>query len=182
MHRLLQELHQDHINLSRVLRLLETQLDLIQAGDHVDVHVLGEIIDYVQSYPDLIHHPREDVIFAVYRERASTHLDVIDRLLDEHRTLIASTTHLKISLDQWRSDSPVPREHIVALISDYLRMQWDHLNLEEGSIYGPLEQGLDAGDWVRIEAALPHGTDPLFGDLVRQRYQNLYERVLEYAY
>lgn len=182
MHRLLKELHQDHLNLGRVLRLLEAQLELIRADAHVDIHVLGEIVDYVQSYPDLVHHPREDVIFAAYRERLGQNLDLIDRLTGEHQTLIARTAGLRASLEQWRSDTPVLRAHIVALIGEYLRLQWEHLNLEESAVYGLLENGLDAADWERIEAALPPGADPLFGELTRQRYQNIYERVVEYAY
>ena len=182
MHRLLNELHQDHVNLGRVLRILEAQLDLLRSGENADIYVLGEIIDYVQSYPDLIHHPREDVIFAVYRERSQDHSALIDRLMEEHRTLIERTNVLRVTLDQWRFDSPVPRERISRLIEEYLRLQWDHLNLEEGSVYGLLGAGLDAGDWERIEAEMPQGSDPLFTDQMRRRYQNIYERVVEFAY
>jgi hemerythrin-like domain-containing protein len=181
MHPILQELHQDHLNLSRILELLQKQLDLVSCGGAVDLLVLGEIIDYVRSYPDLIHHPREDVIFQVYRERCPDNPEVIDRLMDEHRTLIASTVAMQNCIDQWQQDSPVPREHIVALIEDYLRRQWDHLNLEEGSVYKRLAEGLGEADWAHIEAVLPRGSDPLFGDLMQRRYQHIYGQVISYA-
>ncbi|BBL75673.1 hemerythrin domain-containing protein [Methylomagnum ishizawai] len=182
MHRLLNELHQDHVNLGRVLRILENQLGLLRAGADADIHVLGEIIDYVQSYPDLVHHPREDVIFAAYRARALPGIDVIERLMAEHRTLLDSTAQLKVSLEQWHCDSPIPREQVAGQIDDYLRLQWEHLNLEEGSIYGMLAEGLGDEDWAGIEAGLPRGSDPLFTDQMRRRYQNIYERVVESAY
>lgn len=182
MHPLLKELHQDHVNLGRVLRVLENQLGLLRAGEDANVHVLSEVVDYVQSYPDLIHHPREDVIFAAYRERALPGLDLINRLVEEHRVLIASTTGLRESLDQWQFDSPVPREYIIGLIDGYLRLQWEHLNLEESSIYNLLADGLAPEDWERIETTMPQGSDPLFTDQMRRRYQNIYERVVEFAY
>lgn len=181
MHPILQELHQDHVNLGRILELLQKQLSLLDNGEEADLHVLGEIIDYVQSYPDLIHHPREDVIFGVYRERCSEGLEVIDRLMEEHRTLIAGTTGLKDCLCQWEQDSPVPRERIVELIADYLRRQWDHLNLEEGSVYKLLAQGLTESDWAHIETVMPSGSDPLFDEMTRQRYRHIYDQVMAYA-
>jgi hemerythrin-like domain-containing protein len=180
MHRLLRDLHQDHINLGRVLRILESQLDLVRSGGSADLYVLSEIVDYVQSYPDLIHHPREDVIFMVYRERSTESLDLIERLMEEHRALVVRTNDLRVSLDQWQHDSPVPREHICGLIDEYLRMQWDHLNLEEGSIYSLLSNSLTADDWERIEAEIPRGSDPLFTDQMRRRYENIYEQVVGY--
>lgn len=181
MHPILSELHRDHLNFSRILRLLENQLDLIRGGGHADLHVLNEIVDYVQSYPDLIHHPREDVIFLVYRERSVHGIDLIDRLMDEHRLLIGSTAYLREFLNQWGRDLPVPREHIAMLVSEYLQLQWDHLNLEESSVYQLLADGLTAADWERIEATIPSGSDPLFGDLMRRCYQNIFDQVMEYA-
>lgn len=181
MHPILQDLHQDHVNLSRVLQLLQKQLDLIDCGGEVNLHVLGEIIDYVQSYPDLLHHPREDVIFQVYRVRYSAGLDVIDRLMEEHRTLIAGTSALQGCVDQWEHDLPVPREHLKRLLADYLSRQWDHLNLEEGSIYKLLADSLTESDWAEIEAGMPQGSDPLFGDMIRQRYQHIFDQVIAYG-
>lgn len=180
MHRLLQELHRDHVNLNRVLLLLERQVELLGEG-LADIHVLSEIVDYVQAYPDLIHHPREDVVFRVYQERFPGDSEDIGRLLEEHRTLIAGTLEISSCMDQWRCDSPLPRDHIAVLFADYLRLQRDHLNLEERSVYGLLAERLRPEDWVRIEAAMPQGSDPLFGDLMRQRYENIYDQVMAYA-
>ncbi|CAL1241251.1 hemerythrin domain-containing protein [Candidatus Methylocalor cossyra] len=174
MHRLLQDLHRDHGNLERVLCLLERQLHLIRAGEHADLFMLCEVVDYVQNYPDRIHHPREDLVYAVFRERNPGHGALVERLLEEHRTLLASTAELKASLDQWQSDSPLPRELVVARISNYLRLQREHLQREEREIYGLLAEGLEDADWERIEASMPPGTDPLFGDPSRRRYETLY--------
>lgn len=181
MHPILQELHQDHVNLGRILELLQKQLDLIRCGGEVNLHVLGEIIDYMQSYPDLIHHPREDAIFRVYRDRYAAGLEVIDRLMEEHQTLIAGTEELKGWINQWEHDSPVPRERLAVLIADYLSRQWEHLNLEEGSVYKRLAGALTDTDWAEIESILPQGSDPLFGDMTRQRYQHIFDQVMAYG-
>jgi hemerythrin-like domain-containing protein len=181
LHPLLHELHQDHVHFGQILHLLERQLGLIRAGEDADLHVLGDIVDYVRSYPDLLHHPREDVIFLVYRERSSRGLDVIERLLDEHRSLIDKTADLRASLDSWLHDSPVPRDRIDRLISEYLRMQWEHLNLEESSVYELLMEGLTDEDWERIATILPQGEDLLYEQLVRKYYDHKFEQMAAYT-
>lgn len=181
MHPRLQELHKDHTNFARILALLEKQLGLVRQGNSADLYILSEIVDYMQSYPDLLHHPREDIIFNVYMERTSREKEQIETLMREHRQLLDRTKSLREYLDQWELDYPLPRDAIADLIDDYLRAQWDHLNLEEGTMYKILSEELTPEDWDRIEASMPSGSDPLFGDLIRQRYENLFELLFEYA-
>ena len=135
MHPRLEELHQDHLNLAKVLRLLEKQLADVRAGEHIDLNALSEVVDYVESYPDLFHHPRENVIFSVYLERCGGRCDLIERLLVEHVRLADKTHEIREHIQQWWHDSPVPRERIVTIIADYLHLQWNHLNLEESSAF-----------------------------------------------
>ena len=40
------------------------QLDSIEAGELVDTHVVYEVMDYMVTWPDRFHHPREDLIYA----------------------------------------------------------------------------------------------------------------------
>jgi hemerythrin-like domain-containing protein len=179
MHRLLQDLHQDHINFSRVLKFLENQLDILRDSGPANLHALNEVVDYVGSYPDLIHHPREDVIFSVYLEkRAEGGNPEIEGLMEEHQRIIDSTAELATAMQQWLCDSPVPRERLVDLFADYLRMQWDHLNLEERTIYKLLDEALGGEDWAHIESIMPQGSDPLFHDQMRRRYQNIFDHVI----
>jgi hemerythrin-like domain-containing protein len=174
MHPLLEELHQDHLNLARVLRLLEGNLAGVRAGEHIDLNALGEIVDYVEIYPDRFHHPRENVIFSAYLERRGGRFDLFERLTVEHTRLASKTREIREHIQEWSQDSPVPRERIVAIIADYLRLQWNHLNLEEDSAFGVLDLELTAGDWERVEASAPAASDPLFGNLSRQRFAGIF--------
>ena len=180
MHTQLLELHQDHVNLAKVLHLLESLLVDVRAGEHVDLEVLSEIVDYVRSYPDLIHHKREDIIFSVYLEHSVGPSDLVGQLMWEHRLLVQKTHDLSEYLEQWRIDSPVPRERVVAIIADYLQLQWNHLDLEEGSVFDVLQQELTDDDWGRIEASMPASTDPLFGNTTRQRFKHIFDRLAAY--
>jgi hemerythrin-like domain-containing protein len=181
MHPHLQELHQDHLNFARILALLEKQLGMLRLGQNADLHVLIEIVDYMQSYPDLLHHPREDVIFSTCLERSPQDNEMLKKLMAEHQSLVQQTRALRELLDQWELGSPLPRETIAASIEEYLRVQWEHLNLEESTIYQMLSAQLTDEDWLRIGAALPSGSDPLFGEMIQQRYEHIFEQLFEYA-
>jgi len=85
-----------------------------------------------------------------------------------------------VHIEQWRQDSPVPRGRMVSIIADYLLMQWDHLNLEESSVLELLHQELTPVDWARIEATMPLSNDPLFGNKVLQRFENILEQLSGY--
>ncbi len=177
MHPQLQELHQDHVNLAKVLHLLEKQLADVKSGEHIDLEVLSEIVDYVQTYPDRVHHKREDIIFSIYAEHPASRLDLVGRLMEEHTLLSKKTHDLREHIEQWRHDSPVARERVVSIIADYLSMQWGHLNLEEDSVFGLLHQELMPADWERIETSMPLSADPLFANTVRQRFANLFSQL-----
>ncbi len=80
MHHQLEELHQDHLNLAKVLRLLERQLADVRAGEHTDLTVLSGIVDYVELYPDQFHHPSENAIFSAYLDRYGDRHNLFDQL------------------------------------------------------------------------------------------------------
>jgi len=177
MHPRLEELHQDHVNLAKVLRVLDSQLAEVRAGEHVNLNLLSEIVDYVESYPDLIHHQRENVIFSVYLERCGGGSGLIEGLMAEHGRLLGKTHEIREHIQQWWIDSPVPRQRVVAVIEDYLQMQWNHLNLEEEAAFDLLNRELADDDWQRIDASTPAASDPLFGKLLRQRFVSIFEQL-----
>ncbi len=157
---------------------LERHLADVRAGEPIALSALSalsEIVDYVESYPDLFHHPRENVIFSVYLARCGGQCDLIDRLHTEHARLVSKTHDIREHIQQWWHESPVPRERLAGIIADYLRLQWNHINLEEGSAFNILDRELTADDWKRIEVSAPSATDPLFGNLLRQRFASLFD-------
>lgn len=174
MNTLIEELHQDHLNLAKILKLLETNLTGVKSGEPIDLDMLYEVVEYVEVYPDQFHHPREDCMFTVYLENHGQHQDVIEQLMNEHKLLTGRTQQLRQHLQQWRQDSLVPRETIVHLMNEYLSLQWNHLNLEESEVFALLDSDLKTSDWERINSLNPVNSDPLFGGQPRLRFHYLY--------
>jgi hemerythrin-like domain-containing protein len=178
MHPLIAELHQDHINLSRLLSLLERESMLFQQGYDPDYLLMLDMLDYVENYPDLIHHPREDVIFRVYLERHRGAEDVIRQLMDEHKALAALSHQLWDMIEQILQGSVFSRELIEDQLFTYIEMQERHFDAEEAHIFGLIEQTLEPEDWARIQEMMPAVSDPLFGGEVEKQYEAIYARIM----
>ena len=59
MHRLLERLSRDHVNLERILDLLSLQLDHFCAGRESNFDLKCELLEYIETYADQGHHPLE---------------------------------------------------------------------------------------------------------------------------
>ena len=60
----LAELREDHKNMALMLKLLERESNRIYDGDEPDYELLQDIMHYMTVYPDAVHHPKEDRIYA----------------------------------------------------------------------------------------------------------------------
>lgn len=178
MHPLIAELHRDHVNLSRLMSLLERESVLFKQGYDPDYLLMLEMLEYVESYPDLIHHPREDAIFRVYLERHSQGADSIRRLMDEHEALVEHSRQLRAMIEQLLQGSVFPRELIENRLFAYIEMQQRHFDAEEDHIFELIDRALQPEDWARIEQMIPSASDPLFGGQVQKQYEAIYARIM----
>lgn len=178
MYNIIESLHTDHINFSRLLTLLEQQAAVLREGGLPDFEVMLDTIDYLQNYADLYHHPREDLIFRFFLERSDVARDAIDELRRQHRALWESTNRLRVAIDGILHGEIVPRSDFVDQMDTYLNEQREHLNEEEGYILPLLKQAFSEADWEQLNKALPFRSDPLFGPSVEQQYRALYTRIV----
>ena len=60
---------------------------------------------------------------------------------------------------------------------EYLDLCRGHARLGEREVFPHAREVLTAEDWDRIRAEITSATDPLFGDIVDQSYQHLYDMI-----
>lgn len=177
---IMEQLHQDHRNLARVLALIEQQLLILRRAGEPDLALLNDALDYVEHYPDLIHHPREDLLFERYlaRPRAPAR-HAVESLLAEHQELKAMTQALRSALEAVLQDTPLEREPLVAQLEAYVERQRRHIDTEEAEVFPLLLRELDEADWRAAEEVLAERSDPLFGGERDRPYEALYQRLLD---
>src|ERR1700758_3921114 len=83
---IIERLSQEHRNIEKLLAILERELEVFDRGDRPDYEVIRAVISYFEVYPEVYHHPQEDLVFAKLRERdpaaAAKVGDLADAALD----------------------------------------------------------------------------------------------------
>ena len=80
-------LHQDHINSTKLLDVLEQQLVIFSRAEVPDYEMMQGVMEYFLDYPDLCHHPTEDSILSKMETRGWTAKDGFPDLRHEHQSL-----------------------------------------------------------------------------------------------
>ncbi len=176
---ILAELHNDHINLDRLLDILRAKVGKLRAGTRPNFRLLADAVDYVSDYADRHHHPIEDQMFAYFQGRDSG----LDRLMEEcasqHRRLHAASHELSDAIDSILNDTPMPMETFVDRLEAYIGEQKGHLDYEETKIFPALDSIAGAGDWDELDKLLPKNDDPLFGENRSEQYLELYRELVQ---
>lgn len=173
------ELHQDHINLSRLLEILERKIERLRAGSHPDFSLMSEVVSYVGSYADQHHHPREDKVYAFFQGRDADLDDAFARCEEEHKTLKKLSTRLDESIEAILNDAVMPMDQFTDQLEAFVQAEKRHLDFEERSIFPQLQNMATSADWQQLAEQLPQSDDPLFGEKQANEYRSLYKALME---
>jgi hemerythrin-like domain-containing protein len=175
MHKIMSDLHQDHINLARVLTILEQQVKRLTNGDSTDFFLMLDATNYIRHYPDLIHHPRENKVYEVLKKRTSEGAEIVEQLMNEHKTLPSASKKFHKLLDGAANDSVfVNRDELVNEIQQFIEIERKHMNLEEDILFPIINKALTEKDWDKLDSMMEENKDPLFSGKIEESYQNLY--------
>ena len=167
--------HAEHVNFARLLDLLEAQVAAFHRAERPNYDLMGNIVYYLRSFADRFHHPREDVAFARLVERDPGTQLVINRLLQEHRVIATAGDVFFNRLNEVAADVMTPRATVEAAAATYLVYYRHHIATEERDIMPRAAQLLTPQDWAAVAANVP--PDPLFGDVVEARFQELRSQI-----
>ena len=171
---LIKTLRAEHRHIASVMQLFREQLDLIDAAQPVDSHVVYEIMDYMVTWPDRFHHPREDLIYGRVAELDTSAADNVDSLQRDHDAMAKSGQEVLRHIQLWREGDVSP-EVPVKSGRVYVDHLYQHMNSEESLVFPQIERILGAADWAELELddQLIPIPDPLFGKRVQREYRNM---------
>ena len=99
---LMKALRAEHRHMATVMQLFVDQLKALEDGQGVDAHVLYEVMDYMVSWPDRYHHPREDLIYSRVAELDPKAADEVDTLQRDHDRTAEHGRQLLRDIQAWR--------------------------------------------------------------------------------
>jgi hemerythrin-like domain-containing protein len=176
-------IEQEHRSLAAVLHaLLYSVREIRYLHSEPDFVLLTAMLDYVDSFLERLHHPKEDLyLFERLRVRCPGAIPLLDRLRAEHVSGTARLQELRDALDSYRLDVGSGFVRFGRLAADYAAFHWSHMSAEENELLPLAAHHLTAGDWIIINEAFAGNSDPLFGPLRTQEFQLLFKSIVDMA-
>lgn len=178
----IQIIEDEHLAISAVLYSLRYLIKEMRSGKEPNFLLLKAILDYIVSYPDRWHHPKEDLyLFSAIRHRTRDADDLIKRLEREHEEGRRMIEILKQRLIDFQRGEQGAGERFFHAAERYAELEWSHLQTEEDILIPIAERVLQEEDWISIELAFRENDNPLFGIKPKEEANTLYQKILDLA-
>ena len=175
---ILDHLQLDHRNMRQLLRILEQEIEAYNAGRSGDLDLMKQILEYTLHYPNLIHHPREEMLFRRLLERDQASRSLVGDLTKEHEELARLTHRFAAALHNVAHDVELPRALFAKVANEYLTRSREHMDIEEHKFFPRLLAVFRDEDWQDFDNLAMKGYDPLFGTSFESHYKNLHRVIL----
>jgi hemerythrin-like domain-containing protein len=175
----LAELRQDHRNMSLMLNLLEMESNRLFEDEETDFELLHDIMHYMTVYPDAVHHPKEDRIYAELKAVRPDLSTGFDRISVDHRHIAELGFRLLNDVDSVNAGGVVRKKTVVADMLRYVNTLRGHMQWEELDLFRRVEEMIAEGHKLIEAATFLQTPDPVFGKEVEVKFSRLFESVRE---
>jgi len=175
MHEILKSLHEDHVNLMKLLTLVRREFREPTHDGDVDYNLILDVLDYIENYADAVHHACENQVYARLAQAYPDHAALVERLFSEHQQLQESTLSASSFLSNALNDVILDKRTVDESVEDYVAAQSEHMSAEEREIFPLVDSVFDPSDWKYVAGQIQTADDPLFGERIKDRYRSLYE-------
>lgn len=148
MHRLLQELYDYHHDASKVIDELNVLLNHLKLATSSvgNRQAVFHLLSVLHSNEERQHHQNEELI---RKQLVATKRPLHPRIQDlenDHNGFDRIADHLKLLVD-----SELSHREIAAIIDDYIRQYYDHIDGEENIFFPMADKHLSDLDWQEIK-------------------------------
>jgi len=179
--KIINDLRKDHQNLAKLWDLLGRELKVFKEGGIPDYDLVESILDYNLNYPDLCHHPKENLVFEKLIKRDPAAESAIGNLKEEHEKLSSLTWRFSTAVANVLEDEQLPREWFLDVANEFLSFSRNHMQMEEVLFFPAALKTLTAEDWNDLEDTYEKVDDPLFNDQKQEKYQALYKEIMDWG-
>ena len=177
----LAELKQDHKHMGLMLMLLERESNLIYEGEDPDFDLLHDIMHYMTVYPDVVHHPKEDRLYAELRAARPDLASGFERITMDHRHIEELGMTLKNDVLSINSGSVMRRKTVVANALRYVNTLRGHMQWEELDLFRRVDEMISEGHKLIDTANYSRSTDPVFGTKTEENFARLVSSIQEHT-
>ena len=169
---ILAELREDHRNMSILLDLVEAQMLKVDAGEEPDLELLRDIMQYMTTYSDTIHHPKEDLVYAEMKDAGGDIAEGLEHVEEDHVEIAKFGKSLRDDIDAMPAGTAVTRDHVLHDMIDYVHGLRKHMAWEEGDLFMRADAMIDK-ESKTVDLGHLEVSDPVFGATSEAAFENL---------
>jgi len=174
---LLNDLTEDHRNMSAMLDLLELQVDHVRDGERPDYELIHDIMRYMTVYSDAVHHPKEDLLYAGIKSEQPDVAASLERIEPEHRDIAALGETLRNDIEAVASGAAVTRERVIVDTTEYVRTLREHMAWEEEDLFRRARHLVNSEISMLVDISDVDQLDPVFGAEREHSFANLLQNI-----
>ncbi|WP_022719604.1 hemerythrin domain-containing protein [Rhodopseudomonas sp. B29] len=180
MSRIIELLNEEHRNIARLLDVLEHELSVFDRRERPDYEIFQAIIEYFREYPEACHHPKEDVVYQILKQRNPAVAGAVGDVEAEHALEGERLAQFAKVVDDVLADQELPRQTFHAAAQDFLEHQRRHMAKEEQLLFPAALETLTKDDWATIDARIAASKDPMFDGDTQAKFKTLYATILRW--
>jgi hemerythrin-like domain-containing protein len=178
MNNVLQSLLIEHEHIRKMLVCFDGQLAVFERAGQPDYDILSDSLAYCKDYLDVWHHPREDRLLELLRQRDAGKAGSLAELDDQHKGLARSTMQVvRVFKDVAERGAVRLREDLLRSGRELSSAYRHHLAWEEAHFFPALDRALEPGDWEVAQSDASKGEAAAHA--VRERYTALFRAIEE---
>jgi hemerythrin-like domain-containing protein len=174
----IERLSREHRNIEMLLAVLERELEIFDRGGRPDYEVIRAIISYFEVYPEVYHHPQEDLVFAKLKLRDPAAAAKVGDLALEHQKGAERLHRVAQVVDSVLADREILRQNVDKIVRDFIEYERRHIMMEDRDFFPAALKALKPQDWTEIASALTSHEDPLFSEAA-ETFDALRARILQ---
>ena len=179
MPNIIEQIRDEHKNMSKLLDALERQVAVFDDGGKPDYEVLLGIMDYFLDYPDRCHHPKEDLLAQKILEGSDT-AGPLQKLEAQHEELGHLTRRFSRLVRRVLEEAELPRSDLTRAATEFIASQRHHMEMEEQHFLPLAEAALSPDDLATLDWELLVESDPLMDPDTEARYATLRDAILSW--
>ena len=171
-------LRSEHKNIAKLLGVVDSELDRFRRSGMLNVRLLGHIAQYSLTYPDLYHHPKEDLLYDRLTRRDAAIRSVVENIIDEHKMIADLSRRFGAAAQRAEITGDGSTSDLAHIAQKFVAAYRHHLRIEEDRLFPAAERSLTRQDWAAIDTEARDAPDPLFGPRVDAAFQPILDAIM----
>jgi glutamate synthase (NADPH/NADH) small chain len=180
-------LREEHGKMTKLLDILEREIEAFNAGGSPDFDVVTSILDYCLNFPELCHHPKEEVVYRKLLAHDRKAAEAIGDLEEEHAVLTGMTRRFAATVRNVLADAELPHDWVaqldwdVKVAQEFVDFYRRHIEMEESRLFPAAVRSLTLTHWIEINAAVADIINAMPGAQAWNHYQSVHGEILRFA-